>query len=126
MDNEDQKLTNKKILIVEDDIDTRSLIKLFLETNGYNTSVANDGKEALEQLRTTTAPCLILSDLIMPNINGWELIDIISNDKALNSIPIIVLSAYGGVGEQGDRECINKPVDLNLMLKTVIKHCGSC
>lgn len=81
----------KNILIIEDDRFLSSLIKARLDKDGYVVSQAFDGEEGLETLKQTK-PDLIIMDLIMPKMSGFEVLEVISTSLSLNKIPVIILS----------------------------------
>src|SRR5436309_3349023 len=87
------------ILVVDDDVDIRTIIRLVLELHGYRVMDAGDGKEALLRLRQGQLPCLILLDLMMPGMNGWQFRHAQENDLALAQIPVVVLSGGARVAE---------------------------
>ena len=80
-----------KILIVEDSKDISSMLKSHLELEGFNTEIASDGIEALEKVKTIK-PDLIILDIMLPNVDGWEVLLKIRGGKELKT-PIIILSA---------------------------------
>lgn len=84
----------KKILIVEDDEFLRSLNAKRLETEGFEVSVAVDGKEAISKL-AESKPDLIFLDLLLPNVDGFEVLTKIKQDEATKKIPVIVFSNLG-------------------------------
>jgi len=76
------------ILVVEDDDDIRSMIAVILDSDGYDVAVAGDGREALLYLHAHHARVdLVLSDIMMPFVDGWLLLRAIREDPALSSIP---------------------------------------
>src|SRR5690242_14878079 len=81
------------ILIVEDNPDSRETLAMVIEGMGYTVSTASNGREALDYLRTHSLPCLILLDLMMPVMDGWEFRNQQRQDPALADIPILVVSA---------------------------------
>jgi len=89
-----------RILVVDDSITTRSLEKSILETHGYQVRVAVDGVEALDQLRMEPAD-LVITDLLMPRMDGFQLLDRIKRDKQLCNIPVIIVSS---LDQRQDRE----------------------
>lgn len=116
---------HNNILVVEDNKEIQDSLKVALEVEGYNVFTADNGKEALDSLRKNPTPCLILLDLMMPVMNGWEFVEEVSKDIMLSSIPIVVVSAYGDKkGTPKTVGYIQKPVDLDALLNTVSKHCG--
>ena len=84
----------KKILIIEDEEILRELLKRKLEEVGYRVLTASDGKSGLDLIRKER-PNLILSDIVLPNINGFEIMKIVKGDKELKNIPIVVISNSG-------------------------------
>ena len=81
------------VLIVEDSSDLRAEEKGALEDEGFQVLTAGNGKEALELLASDPLPCVILLDMMMPILNGWQFLDAVAQDARLSSVPIIVVSA---------------------------------
>jgi CheY-like chemotaxis protein len=115
------------ILIIEDNLDLRVTLSLFLEDLGYPTVRAANGLEALSQLRSTPLPGLILLDLIMPVMNGWVFRAEQRQDPQLSAIPIVVISGADGTHRQAVAlnavACLGKPIDLNTLLALVTQYC---
>ncbi len=82
-----------RILVVEDDLSTREALSMLLSAEGYGVSTAADGVAALEQLRDGQRPGLILLDLMMPLMDGWQFRHEQLRDPSLANIPVIVCSA---------------------------------
>ena len=116
---------NHSILVVEDDQDVREAMVQVLESEGYVAVPAGDGEEAVDRLRDGLEPCLILLDLMMPRMDGWQFIE--HQRQQQSSIPIVVVSAYGS-GEQvratGIAEYMRKPVDIDALLALVARFCA--
>jgi CheY-like chemotaxis protein len=113
------------ILVVDDDEDTRKTLRMVLEAAGYEVCEARDGARALESLRKGMRPGLILLDLMMPVVNGWEFREQQLADPALADIPVVVLSAYGDVQRTETIEAdayLGKPLALNTLLSAVRCH----
>jgi two-component system, chemotaxis family, chemotaxis protein CheY len=89
-----------QILIVEDDQSTREAIDALLTADGYTVVTARDGEDALTQLRAGTRPCLIILDMYMPRMDGWEFREAQIRDPDLSGIPTIAYSADGGLEER--------------------------
>jgi len=81
----------KKILIVDDDLNMRIFISIMLETNGYKAIVTKDGKEGIQEAKEA-APALIILDLMMPQQGGILMYRQLKVDKNLKDIPVIILS----------------------------------
>ena len=82
---------SKKILIVEDDGNIRELLRLYLEREGYEITEASNGEEGVEQWRKVN-PDMILLDVMMPIMDGWQVCKIIREES---KVPIIILTAKG-------------------------------
>ncbi len=91
---ENNQQNNDLILIVEDDKFLRELLIRKLEDSGYKTEAAISGKEALKKVKEKT-PRLILLDLVLPGIDGFEVLQEIKKDENLTNIPVIILSNLG-------------------------------
>jgi two-component system alkaline phosphatase synthesis response regulator PhoP len=85
----------KKILMVDDDRDFCEATAIFLESKGYQVTVAYDGKEGLEKIKATL-PDLVILDVMMPEMNGYDVCVVMKADPDLKKIPVILLT---GVGE---------------------------
>ncbi|MBM4388597.1 MAG: response regulator [Deltaproteobacteria bacterium] len=84
----------KKILLVEDEPLLGNLLKQRLEKEGFEVTLAHDGEEALTRLRES-APDLVLLDIILPKISGFELLETLQADPQLERAPVIVISNLG-------------------------------
>ncbi len=82
------------ILVVDDDADCRDLLAQLLSRQGYAVVCAGNGREALECI-DASAPGLMILDLMMPEMSGWELLERQRNDPKLESLPIVVMTASG-------------------------------
>lgn len=80
-----------RVLVTDDDPSLRAVLKLALESEGYLVSLANDGQEALRMV-LEERPDLVLLDLMMPNLNGWELADIIAHQPELDGTKVLLLT----------------------------------
>ena len=113
------------VLIVEDDLDTREMLGRFLELEGYTVETAENGKRALERLDSGVGACVILLDLMMPVMDGWQFRQEQVRNASLADIPVIVVSAAGR--ERLERihanAYLSKPVDLDELLGCVTQFC---
>lgn len=113
----------RTILVVEDDHDLRRLTTQLLREAGYFVEGAADGVEALDRLRSTGAISLIVLDLNMPRMNGFEFRERQQADPTLASIPVIAVTAYGQLAEQvarlGPVPCLKKPFDHEELLAMI-------
>jgi CheY-like chemotaxis protein len=111
------------ILIVEDDEDVREAMVHVLQAEGYDAVPAADGVDALGHLQAGLEPCLILLDLMMPRMSGWQFIE--HQDVRASRAPIVVVSAYGTADEMrsaGVAAYMRKPVDIDALLELVAQH----
>jgi CheY-like chemotaxis protein len=114
------------VLVVEDDAGIRESVCQILEDEGFPTVSACNGKEALATLRNMALlPRLILLDLMMPIMNGWEFYELISRDKAVSWIPVVVMSAQETDAYAGSLRLLRKPLHLDQLLSTVNEICLS-
>lgn len=117
----------KRVLVIEDDHNMRVTMRQTLEAYGYSVQSATNGKDALDYLRRSVEkPDLILLDIMMPLMSGWEFIKEQRKDAALSSIPVVIVTASEGV--QGAtlpaRALIQKPFELTTLMTVVRKLCG--
>ena len=116
----------KTILIVDDDPDLQEALADLLQTRGYRVSRADDGAKALQRLRQSDAPCLILLDLMMPVMDGHEFLAHRNADPVLAGIPVVVISAgrhpQGSVAP-GAAEVLYKPFESDDLLRTIQRYC---
>jgi CheY-like chemotaxis protein len=116
------KVDKRIVMVVEDDHLIRQVIAEALEEEGFEVVEAANGKEALEALRNVR-PALILLDLMMPVMNGWEFRRAQLEDPAISDIPVIVLSALKDHSVEAERS-FTKPFDLEDLLDTVWDFAG--
>jgi CheY-like chemotaxis protein len=111
------------ILIVDDDVNELDAISEVLEYAGYSTACAQDGEQALDLLRTTPSPAMILLDLNLPVMNGWQFLHRKSNDPALVKLPVVVISGTDTDRPQGAAGFLRKPISVPALLKVVNGYC---
>ena len=114
------------VLLVEDNDDVRDMMALALQIAGNYVITARNGREALHLLHELPRPCLIILDLMMPVMNGWELKAALVSDPALAEIPTIVVSALSdeAMARAGATDFLAKPVDIDRLIEAVCQHCG--
>jgi len=113
------------VFIIEDDLDTREMLGRFLELEGYQVESAENGKLALERLGSGVPACVILLDLMMPVMDGWQFRREQVRNAALADIPVIVVSAAGRerIQKIDANAYLSKPVDLEELLGCVTQFC---
>jgi two-component system response regulator CpxR len=105
--------------VVDDDAEIRDTLTSLLQHEGYTVLRAENGVQALEQLRRLH-PDVMLLDLMMPVMSGWEVLEELEESGELSTIPIVVVSAMGAPGACA---CLRKPVDLDELLAVVDRCC---
>jgi CheY-like chemotaxis protein len=123
-------MSSRTLLLVEDDPSVRESLSDLLQMEGYQVVEARHGGEALEALRAGLHPCVILLDLMMPIMNGWEFRAAQSGDPEIAAIPVIVLSATRNLREAlppvRPAAFLSKPVEYDTLLATLREYCESC
>ena len=117
------------VCVVDDDADIREVLRDVLSFEGYDVVAAGDGESALELLRARAQDCnLILLDLMMPHMNGWEFRRKQLEDPGIASIPVVLLTGAGNAAKTTDdlrvAGTIEKPVDLDALLAKVALYCA--
>ncbi len=111
----------KRILAVDDDPDVRLLLTLILDAAGYDIGTARDAFEA-QFLIDHTQPDLLLLDLMMPERDGWDVIEAVRANPATRDLPIVVMSAKFSLfntQDHGVQGYVRKPLDAMAMLDTL-------
>jgi CheY-like chemotaxis protein len=116
-------------LIVDDDEDVREAVRLALESDGYQTAEAEGGREALAFVQKAEyKPALLLLDLMMPSMDGWQLRSRLRSDPELAAIPIVIMTAHAGVlrgvsNTRPETPVLSKPLDVERLLQVVATYC---
>jgi two-component system chemotaxis response regulator CheY len=111
------------ILVVDDDPSLLEVTRFVLESEGFRVETAKNGEEALQLLRAGKLPRLVLLDLMMPVMNGWQFLEEVARTPSLKTIPIVVLTAAAGSPEvRGAVTVLRKPMDLGLLIDAVERH----
>ena len=108
---------NPTILVVEDNADALEALAQILDYEGYSVATAYEGREALEYLERHPVPSLILLDLMMPGMNGWEFRAELTKFPAFANVPIVVMTALADSAEIVADCVVSKPIDLKRLLR---------
>ncbi len=120
---------------MDDDANIRCTVAKVLHDEGYESVSAANGREALDWIRSSELePCVVLLDLMMPVMDGWQFLEQLARDRRLGPIPVVIMSAYPSVRQihqklYGDSEFfLPKPVKLANLLAVVSQFCplGDC
>ena len=112
----------RQVLVVEDDLDTREMLERFLELEGFAVRTAANGEAALASLQREGRPSVILLDLMMPVMNGWQFRDAQRRQPQLADIPVVVVTAAGAQSRLPPIEAdawLSKPLDFDRLLDTI-------
>jgi len=117
--------TCSPVLIVADDEDLRDMMAQFLLVEGFRPETVSNGQEALDYLRKGPTPSVILLDMMMPIMDGWEFRREQQRDPRVANVPVIVLSALDRtrVGDIGEAAFMKKPLDFDRLLDLVRRYC---
>jgi CheY-like chemotaxis protein len=113
------------ILVVDDDTDLRETLGELLSEEGYDARLFENGRRALEFLRRGERPKLILLDLMMPEMNGWQFREEQLRDAELKDIPVVVMTAsrgFEGNNAISAQEILYKPVGLGELIDAVERN----
>lgn len=117
-------MTQKTILIVEDEADIRESLRDAFEDAGYSVRCAANGREGLAALQGPEQPCAVVLDLIMPVMSGNELYEVMQADPRMAAIPVIVSTSDPSRAPSGVL-LLKKPVNLQMMLTTIGRLCSN-
>lgn len=113
------------VLIVEDEEDLRELMRDALQMRGYSVVTAEEGSDALRKLEDIGRPCLILLDLLMPGMNGWDFFEQVRQRPELASVPVIVHSSASYRAPSGVTRVLQKPLAFERLLSVVAEYCSA-
>ena len=121
-------MASREVLVVEDDTDLRESLSQALRDHGFTVTQAGNGQQALDLLHSGIRPGVILLDLMMPVLSGWQLRDALRQDPALARIPQLVISAFVDEAEQvilalPPDDCIRKPFHLRILIDAIERRC---
>jgi CheY-like chemotaxis protein len=122
----DQDMSKKRVLIADDDPDTRLLLSLVLTEQGYDLDTARDGFEALA-LAEQQRPDLMVVDHMMPRMTGTDCVTIMKEHPALSEVPVVLVTAapaaVQAAGRLGFHAAVEKPLELDEFVRTVRRLC---
>jgi CheY-like chemotaxis protein len=122
---------NLNIVIIEDDADLRETMKELLEMEGFSVITAENGQAGMELIERNGKPCLILLDMMMPVMNGWEFLDAMQREPhaLLTENRVAVVSAAADMAEVKQRygcSVLRKPVNVDQLFALAHAACDCC
>jgi CheY-like chemotaxis protein len=121
-------MTNPKphtVLIVEDEEDLREMMREALEMKGYRVVTAEEGQDALRKIDSIDQLCLVLLDLLMPGMNGWDFLAKMRERPELDEVPVIVHSSASTRAPAGVTRVLQKPILFDRLISVVGEYCHS-
>jgi len=113
------------ILLVDDDPVIRASLSDLLSAEGFEVATAEDGQAALECLSTLSRPCLILLDLGMPRMDGWEFLSRLNGKDTERRVPVVLLSGLAYIRDApGVADFLAKPIRPDRLLECVRRFCN--
>jgi CheY-like chemotaxis protein len=112
------------VLVVEDETELRELMREALEDEGYTVVAAPDGRAALDAASHIDKICLVLLDLLMPIMNGWDFLDEARKRPEFSGVPVIVHTSAPNSAPSGVAKVLQKPLQLDRLLATVHDYCA--
>jgi CheY-like chemotaxis protein len=110
------------VVVIEDERDLREAVCEFLRAAGFAAIPAKNGVDALKVLRSRGRPSVILLDLMMPVMNGYEFLRFLRQDRVLQSVPVVVTSALDDLPD-GTRYLLRKPYEGRRLVEVVAQCC---
>lgn len=121
-------MADRSVLVVEDDPELRTIYQEVLSDGGFEVIAARDGVDALEILDGEWTPCVLLLDLRMPRMSGWELVARLRANDRWDHLPLIIVAAYYRIAEEAERlgahAWLQKPIDLGRLVGIVEDACS--
>lgn len=115
----------KCVLVVDDDEDTRDVLRALLHGAGYRVETARDGKDALRVLEAGVAPSVIVLDMMMPRLDGAGFRAAQLADPRWRDIPVVAMSAFGAPRLEGIQAAFGKPFDFPDLEAAIARACAS-
>jgi CheY-like chemotaxis protein len=114
------------VLVVDDDIAIRETLAVVLDEEGYSVAQAVNGREALDRIQEGLRPDLIVLDLMMPVMDGWQFLEERAKDQSLREVPVVIVSATPET-LQPPEVCafVRKPMRLDHLLEVIERECRS-
>ena len=113
------------VFLIEDEEELREMMREALELNGYSVVTAEEGSQALAKLSAIQNLCLVILDLVMPGMNGWDFFKAMRQRVEFGAVPVVVYTSSPGRAPQGATRVLQKPMTFERLLSTVREYCAS-
>jgi len=115
------EMRTSTILLAEDDLEIRDIVQEILEERGYDVIPARTGKQAIDFLclDPRSPPDIVILDLMMPIVTGWQVLETIQNDPALAKVPVVVMTATNQDRPTGAAAFLHKPFQIDALLEAI-------
>ncbi len=113
------------VLLIEDEEELREVMRDALEDEGYTVVAAREGQEALDAVHGIEHVCLVLLDLLMPGMNGWDFIEAVKTRPDFAHVPVVVHTSAPGRAPSGVATVLQKPLRIERLLAVVREYCPS-
>ena len=117
----------RRVLVIDDDDEVRDALAELLESEGFQVEKASNGREGLELLRHEPPPAVIVLDLLMPEMDGWQFCEEQASDPSIRGIPVLIVSATVEPRRfprsVNDGAFFRKPADLLRLISTIEGYC---
>jgi two-component system chemotaxis response regulator CheY len=111
------------VLVVDDDEAVRELVVEAIADAGYSVEQAENGRDALDKMHQTS-PCMVVLDLMMPVMDGWQVVVAMEADPGLARVPVCVVTAQDRIPPPKTAALLKKPVSAAKLVETIEMHCG--
>jgi CheY-like chemotaxis protein len=111
------------VLLIEDEEELREVMRDALEDEGYRVVAAREGQEALEAIPRIDHICLVLLDLLMPGMNGWDFLDAVKARPDFAKVPVVVHTSAPSRAPSGVAKVLQKPLRIERLLSVVREYC---
>ena len=112
------------VLVVEDEKELREMMRDTLELNGYAVVTAEHGQDALAKLSAIEHLCLVILDLIMPVMDGWDFVTKLRQQSGLAAVPVVVHTSVAQQAPAGVTRVVQKPLMFDRLLSIVREYCA--
>jgi len=112
------------VLVVDDDEELREILRDALEAEGFAIVAAAEGRQALAAMAKLDDLCVVILDLLMPGMNGWDFYDAMKANAQYSAVPVVVVTSAPSEAPKGVARVMRKPLKLERVLSTIREYCA--